>query len=453
MHGLRQMVKVGAICCQFILLSAGGAGLPGAAGAEQPGRAEPATAACPADKPDSRIAALYYAIGDQLKITFFERMDDVAKEPRAGATAAPASPQLVERLELTGSYIIQADGRVYLPLIGAIRIAGHPHAAAQDTLATAFSIATHHTAKVSIVLTEREPVYVVGAVTKPGAVKYLPGMTTLHAIALSDGLEGARPEYSRVLEAMRERERRDRSIEHLKRQLARRLALLAERDGHFQAATDERLVGLAGKADAEALVADASSERRLAATARALQQANLDETILATGKDLERMRLRITHLESSVKLRQERLDILRSDQNRGTVNPFSLYQARTELVDIEQRQEEVKASLAQLAQKLTHALNEKTKLGLEAQIELARELKVVETDIAEDELTIEATTRFIKAAGGRLDGLAQEPLKAGVEIVRRTPEGTQRFRASEDTGLQPGDLLEITPLLVTGAVQ
>src|SRR5262249_23476305 len=135
------------------------------------------------------------------------------------------------------------------------------------------------------------------------------------------------------------KERRDRSIEHLKRQLARRLALLAERDGHFQAATDERLVGLAGKADAEALVADASSERPLAATAWALQQANLDETILATGKDLERMRLRITHLESSVKLRQERLDILRSDQNRGTVNPFSLYQARTELVDIEQRQE------------------------------------------------------------------------------------------------------------------
>jgi hypothetical protein len=173
---------------------------------------------------------------------------------------------------------------------------------------------------------------------------------------------------------------------------------------------------------------------------------------LATGKDLERMRLRITHLDSSVKNRQERLDALSSDQNRGTVNPFSLHQARTELVDLKERQEEVKASLAQLAQKLSHTLSEYAKLALEAQIELARELKVVETDIAEDKLTIGATTRLIKAAGGTLDGLAQEPLKAGVEIVRRTPEGTQRFRATKDTRLQPGDLLEITPLLVSRSI-
>jgi hypothetical protein len=45
--------------------------------------------------------------------------------------------------------------------------------------------------------------------------------------------------------------------------------------GHFQAAADERLVGLAGKADAEALVADASSERRLAATARASRRISM----------------------------------------------------------------------------------------------------------------------------------------------------------------------------------
>jgi polysaccharide export outer membrane protein/exopolysaccharide production protein ExoF len=482
MRGLPQVIKSWAICCQFILLGAGSVGPLAAAGADQPGRAEPATAPCTADKPDSRIEALCYAIGDQLKITFFERIDDAAEESRAGAAAAPVSPELVERLELTGSYIIQADGRVYLPLLGAISIAGQPHAAAQDKLATAFSIATHHTAIVSIVLTEREPVYVVGSVTKPGTVKYLPGMTTLHAIALSDGLEGARPEYSRALDAMRERERRDRSIEHLKRQLARRVALLAERDGRFQASTDERLVGLAatadaealvaeapsdrhfaatterlvglaGKADAKALIADASSERHLAATARVLQETILDETISATRKDLERMRTRITHLGSSVKSRQERLDTLSSVENRATLNPFSLHQARTELVDLEERQEEVKGSLAQLEQKLTHALNERTKLALEARVELARELKVVETDIAEDELTIEATTRLIKAAGGTLEVLAREPLSAGVEIVRRTPEGMQRFRASEDTRLQPGDLLEITPLLMTGAIR
>jgi protein involved in polysaccharide export with SLBB domain len=452
MRGLRQAVKASAICCQIILLGAGSVGLPAAAVADQAALAEPATATCAADKPDSRITALCYAIGDQLKITFFERIDDTAAEPRAG-TAAAASPELVERLELTGSYIIQADGRVYLPLVGAIRIAGQPHAAAQDKLATAFSTATHQRAIVSIVLTEREPVYVVGKVTKPGSVKYLPGMTTLHAIALSEGLEGARPEFSQAVDALRERERRERSIEHLKRQLARRLVLLAERDGRTQVAADERLVGLAGNANAEALIKDVSGEHHLAAAARAVRQTMLEDTISATKKDLERMRMRITHLGSSVKSRQERLDTLSTGEVRGTLNPFSLHQARSELVDLEERQAEVMASLAQLEQKLTQASNEKTKLALEAQIELGRELTAVETDIAEDELTIEAATRLLKVASGALNTLAREPLRAGIEIVRRTPEGTQRFRASEDTLLQPGDLLEITPLLVTGAIR
>ena len=38
---------------------------------------------------------------------------------------------------------------------------------------------------------ERQPVYVLGPVKNPGAYKYAPGMTVLHAVALAGGLDRA----------------------------------------------------------------------------------------------------------------------------------------------------------------------------------------------------------------------------------------------------------------------
>src|SRR4051794_8526740 len=53
-----------------------------------------------------------YAIGDRLKISFFEAV---------GAPAGgPTLRSLIERSELSGEYVVQADGTVFLPLVGAL---------------------------------------------------------------------------------------------------------------------------------------------------------------------------------------------------------------------------------------------------------------------------------------------------------------------------------------------
>src|SRR3954466_15707033 len=51
-----------------------------------------------------------YAIGDRLKITFFER---VGAGPTGGSLGT-----LIERTELSGEYVVQQDGSVFLPLGG-----------------------------------------------------------------------------------------------------------------------------------------------------------------------------------------------------------------------------------------------------------------------------------------------------------------------------------------------
>src|SRR5215208_1431318 len=55
-----------------------------------------------------------YSIGDKLKITFFEQLQSGPKLLSA----------LIERPELTGEYVVQQDGHVFLPLLGPIEVFG-----------------------------------------------------------------------------------------------------------------------------------------------------------------------------------------------------------------------------------------------------------------------------------------------------------------------------------------
>ena len=55
-----------------------------------------------------------YAVGDRLKIMFFEQLS---------ANSRAVLSQLIERSEMTGEYQIQEDGYVFLPLLGPVSAA------------------------------------------------------------------------------------------------------------------------------------------------------------------------------------------------------------------------------------------------------------------------------------------------------------------------------------------
>ena len=386
-----------------------------------------------------------YVVGDHLKIAFFERID------AADTSSAPAPSDLVERAELSGEYIVQEDGNLFLPLIGSVLAAGQSPQGFQDKLAERFKSALNRNAKVSIILTEREPIYVVGSITRPGTYKYTPGMTVMHAIALAEGLDGAGADFSRAAESIRERERLDRAVKHLHALLARQAVLVAERDGRPPVAP--RLVTLAGQSMAQELMAKVAAERKLAIAARETQSSALDATITAAQSELEILRVRLTHVEASIKNRTERLDTLDSMRSRGTSSDFGLYQARGELADVLDRADTAKSSIAQIEQKLSQARHDKMKLEFEAQIELHLALNAIDNDIAEEDLTLIASERLIRAAGNALHTRMLTPQNAGLAIVRRTPSGQRRIMADGMTVLQAGDLLEIvsTPLSSLGA--
>ena len=154
-----------------------------------------------------------------LKISFFETFE-------AGRDAGLSH---VERVELSGEYTVQQDGNMFLPLLGSTTAAGMDLKQLQAQLGVAYRGLFGRAAAVSVLLVEREPVYVVGPVLRPGTFKFAPGMTVLHAVAMSGGLDNGTAEVSQFLELLRERERMQEAPERIKILLARSAVLSAER--------------------------------------------------------------------------------------------------------------------------------------------------------------------------------------------------------------------------------
>jgi len=375
-----------------------------------------------------------YVIGDRLKIAFFEKVD--------AADGESDQSELIERVELSGEHVVQDDGSIFLPIFGAVTVVDRTPRQLEATLAALFKSRLGRNGKASVILAEREPVYIVGSITKPGTYKYTPGMTVMHAIALSEGLGATYADFFRAAESIRERERLDKSIHHLQLLLARKAALTAERE-EKAAEVPDRLVLILGKDKANALVDSFVTERKLASTARNARKQALRATIKSAHQEIELLRARLTHLDANIKNRSERLATASALRKRGTFSDHALYQVRGDLSDVLEREDAVKTSLAQTEEKLAQAQHEIFKLDAETLMEMHRELNSIENDLAEETVVLSSSERLIRAAGNAAQALPLTPADLSFVIVRRTAKGPKRIIATAQSMLQAGDLLEI----------
>ena len=371
-------------------------------------------------------------LGDRLKISFFETLE-------AGRDAGLTH---VERVELSGEYTVQQDGNMFLPLLGSTTAAGMDLKQLQAQLGVAYSSLFGRAAAVSVLLVEREPVYVVGPVLRPGTFKFAPGITVLHAVAMSGGLDNGTAEVSQFLELLRERERMQRAMERIKILLARSAVLRAERAGATPEAIP-RLIELAGKANAARLLGEVANMRKLAARSLKAQVASLEATIEAGKKELPLLHTRVDHLKSNIANRLERLTVVRQLHERGNSGGIQVNQAQSDLDDVHERMQETLAAITRTEQRIAQTMQEKVKLLIDAQIELERDLHATETEIAQEEVTLSMVRNVVSALTRTSDTPLVGKAKVSFDIVRRTSSGVEELSATETSVLQPGDLVRV----------
>lgn len=89
--------------------------------------------------------------------------------------------------DLSGTFSIDGEGRVALPLVGSVRVDGLTAPQAERAIADTFADGYLRDPRVAVEVVDHRPFYILGEVRTPGAYPYTDGLTFLGAVAVAGG--------------------------------------------------------------------------------------------------------------------------------------------------------------------------------------------------------------------------------------------------------------------------
>ncbi len=384
--------------------------------------------------------ALKLAVGDKLRISFYERLGDA--EDKWANLNRPARPESSFYLhtELSGEFSVQADFRISIPLLDDFVVANRSMAYVAAELQSAFVRVVGHPGFVNIEIAERQPIYVIGPVKQPGVFKYQPGLTPLHVVALAGGFVRNEIDRYAAVEAIRTSGKSAFSNGRLRRVLAKQAVLRAELDG-TPVSIPRQLVELAGPRDAEATVSEEQAQRVSVVKARQQRQEALSVAIETARRVVQVTRERLAPLQASIDLRKGRFGGMQKLFSNGTVGNLMLVQVQSELADAEDREAGVHSTIAEAEQRLSLAQLDEAKFKADTSTEIEREIAAQQREIDELIPTLAADAGVAKLLGPALSpDVSVENVR--FEVLRRSEDSTTMI-TDASVQLQPGDLVRV----------
>jgi protein involved in polysaccharide export with SLBB domain len=381
-------------------------------------------------------------MGDKLKVSFYEHLG--SEDDKWGNAGQPTKPDRSFYLhpEISGDYIVQADGTVSFPIIGDFAVTNRSSQQVTADLSAAFEKAIGRHSFANVVLVERSPVYIIGPVKQPGVYPYRAGMTAYHAVALAGGVEQSDNDKWRVLDALRETGTVASATTRLKHVLAQWAVIQAELT-NTDLTVPNQLVDLAGPNEAASLVREEKSQREEIIKERVQTEQTLASAVAAAEHQLQIANDRIAPLQSAIQLRQNRYAGLQKLFSNGSVDKIFLVQAQSELTDVEDRQAAARADVEKANQQVVLAKVDQARFRTKSLTDLHAELADRQREIGQLAPTLTAET-------GALDvlKLADTRRKSDdsltFEVIRSVPSGAPAtFEAEGTTLLRPGDLVHV----------
>ncbi len=356
------------------------------------------------------------------------------------------------REDLTNEYRLNDRGQVRIPTLGALDAKSLTSTQLEEKIREALERSTQSAAYVTVDIVARRPVFVTGHVAKPGAYRFSPGMTVIHATAIAGGMGGAALAASLPIEALRENSAIRTAQEQMKHLIARRARLLAARKGEEEIPIPPQLVELAGAQRTAGLIRDEQEvlsrervvlARREAALKSAVEQGKIEVAAIEKEqiKVAEQRRLREVMVAGLRELSRKRLT---TSQRMTDVLML--------LASVDRDAQNMIASKARAQQTLKIAERDLALLPLERKNQIDRDLqgvRGVDEQLSRLRATIEGARKIIE----RITGLPSSFLLVGredqfrFEILRKNAEGEfGSILASETTPLWPGDVLRISAI-------
>lgn len=380
--------------------------------------------------------------GDRLKVAFFEQLA-YDEEQKWGAKRRKQAPPVSfrQRTEFSGEYEVEQDGFITIPLLGSIEVADRTLGQVENHIRAAYERVLGRLAFMSVNILQR-PVFVLGPVKNPGTYKFAQGLTVLHLIALSGGFDRGTMDLNHMLDTLHGVERKQKATATLQMLLARLAVLSAEKTG-AQPAPARRLTALAGIDAARKLVDDEAAARQLVLVGRREKIKSFDVAEAFARSEVQDLRSRRTHVESTIKLRSSRVAALNQLGDR-VARPI-LASAEAELSGVKEHLAESDIAVTRAEAQIKQITHDRAQLVSQADAELASEILSIRARIMEAELSVSAqdrATEFLSEATAAVQGNREAQMR--YEIIRVTDNGPQTITASGTDLVRPGDLVRIS---------
>lgn len=358
---------------------------------------------------------------------------------------------IFEWTALNDSFVVGADGMLFLPFVGQIRAQGTAPGdlsrAIGDRLMQNMGLGRQPDVAVEIV--QYRPFYIVGYVTQPGEFPYRPGLTVLQALSIAGGLRTHEEDMSRL-----EREvisgQGDVGLLALSNVnlLARKARLESELAGSDEIAFP---ADLKDRASNETVAMAMEQERKIFAVrkdAMTTQLRSLHELRDFLEKELASLEEQLTFRDKQIELIQKELAGVSTLVQKGlAVAPRELSLEGT-VAQMQSDRLAAETSLLQARQEISKTDIEILNLGNSQANEVAAALR--ETQLQLNEVTSKADTAVqllheTEVTAPALLALRErsERAKPIFKIVRTTDSGSEELAAEETTPIEPGDTVKI----------
>lgn len=360
--------------------------------------------------------------------------------------------------EISRDAKVDADGRIRLPLLGGIDVAGSDVDEIQHRIETALVARDIVLSPVVLVeVSSHRPVYISGAVKTTGQVPYQPGLTVRQAVIAAGGLSvlaGDKPtDVGSVLEMLSRRQATLQGLAQSDSQIARLKAQLADdataqdaplQDGKPQPSSAASPVTNATSADPNAVNAvdrdllgaleqQRKSRRDYAETAVKLVQLELD--VLTQQSELQTQERDLQHQE---------VESTRVLVDKGLVPQPRLSDLQREESRISRDLLENSAFAARARQDIEKIRNDSAAVDFSTRIQELEDYRKALQDRAALEAELDILNGHLVAVG-RMASTQSGGADTGPDVViHRTVGGAAtELSVTMETELQPGDVIDV----------
>ncbi|WP_460451731.1 polysaccharide biosynthesis/export family protein [Alsobacter sp. SYSU BS001988] len=346
---------------------------------------------------------------------------------------------IMGRSDLNRKATVNPDGNITLPLFGEIHVAGLSLSELRARITGLFAPSQSvRPSDIILDLVETRPIYVAGEVVKPGAYPYRSGFTVIHAVALGGGVprlldQAANPATdlgSRISALRVEYLRQQVRIASLTAELADRPALdLNQLRQQAPGPQVEQIAELESRA-LRAKKAERDLERQ--SLQRAIDMADEQIVALQNGlkEDIEGSQQQTAELQRVTEL-----------SRKGLSNPGRVSEEQRAASLLKSRQMDTGARLARARQDREELRRRLEKVD-DRQVRVPKELQ--DALMALESLRAQLTALSLPGDPKSLAVADNQGLAYGYEILRRNSGQARWIVATEDTPLEPGDLVRVS---------